>query len=325
MCIGYNRFNLARRHNVHAAERWVSGMGKKHQKIEDYSIEELEVVLARKKLAAREDRMRRFQASGRALPGPVIDAENQQPESDEIPGSSADMEPQVRRTPAFFSRLLWLVEIAAVAALVYVLFSGVGLLQVLNSETAALSQPPTPTPLINVVVLPSGHTPPSAEGGARPNYDEVPVNLRPLVQSQNMIAFATPSPEQAHSILIPALWNSAVPVVQGDGWEQLKKGVGQHLGTADPAQPGNMVLSAHNDIYGEFFRDLDKLKPGDPIHIQTSSREIVYRVTGLRIVEPTDVSVMEPTSKATITLISCYPYMVNTQRIVVFGELDQGG
>ncbi len=219
---------------------------------------------------------------------------------------------------------MWFVEIAAVAGLVYVLFSGMGLLQILNTETAALSQLPTPTPLINVVVLPSGHTPPSAEGGARPNYDEVPVNLRPLVQSQNEMAFATPLPEQAHSILIPALWNAGVPVVQGDGWEQLKKGVGQHLGTADPGQPGNLVLSAHNDIYGEFFRDLDKLKPGDPIHIQTSSREIVYRVTGLRIVEPTDVSVMEPTSKATITLISCYPYMVNTQRIVVFGELEQG-
>jgi len=56
-------------------------MGKKHQKIEDYSIEELEAVLARKKLAAREERLRRFQASGRALSGPVIDAENQQPPS----------------------------------------------------------------------------------------------------------------------------------------------------------------------------------------------------------------------------------------------------
>jgi len=44
-------------------------------------------------------------------------------------------------------------------------------------------------------------------------------------------------------------------------------------------------------------------------------------VTGLEIVEPTYVSVMDPTARPTITLISCYPYLVDNQRIVVFAEL----
>jgi sortase A len=120
------------------------------------------------------------------------------------------------------------------------------------------------------------------------------------------------------------LWELPAPVVQGDGWEQLKKGVAQHIGSSDPGVSGNLVLSAHNDIFGELFRDLDRLQPGDEIVVSTATREYVYRVTGLRIVEPTEVSVMEPTSNATITLISCYPYLIDTQRIVVFAVLTEG-
>jgi sortase A len=131
----------------------------------------------------------------------------------------------------------------------------------------------------------------------------------------------TASPVQAQRIYIPQLWDNAAPVVLGDGWEQLKRGVGQHLGSVNPGEAGNLVLSAHNDIFGELFRDLDQLKPGDQIIVSTGMRDYEYRVTGMRIVEPTEVSVMEPTAKPTITLISCYPYLVNSQRIVVFGEL----
>jgi sortase A len=138
------------------------------------------------------------------------------------------------------------------------------------------------------------------------------------------VVIPTTGPEQARSIFIPALWELPAPVVQGDGWEQLKKGVAQHIGSSDPGRAGNLVLSAHNDIFGELFRDLDRLQPGDEIVVSTATREYVYRVTGLRIVQPTDVSVMEPTSNATITLISCYPYLIDTQRIVVFAELTEG-
>jgi sortase A len=170
-------------------------------------------------------------------------------------------------------------------------------------------------------VLPSGHTPPTDPGGARPNEAEIPEHLRPIVQSMPSVSVPTPGPSQARSIFIPKLWNDAAPVVQGDGWEQLKKGVGQHIGSADPGTNGNMVVSAHNDIFGELFRDLDKLEPGDEIKVQTSTQEFVYRVTGMRIVSPTEVSVMAPTAKPTVTLISCYPYLVDTERIVVFAEL----
>ncbi|OGO17163.1 MAG: hypothetical protein A2Z14_05980 [Chloroflexi bacterium RBG_16_48_8] len=69
---------------------------------------------------------------------------------------------------------------------------------------------------------------------------------------------------------------------------------------------------------------MDKLEPGDEIKVMTATREFTYIVTGLKIVEPTDVSVMDPTERPTITLISCYPYLIDSQRIVIFGELQEG-
>jgi sortase A len=222
--------------------------------------------------------------------------------------------------------VLLLVEVAAVAGFAYVLVSGFGVLRELNQAVdQTLAGPsPQPTPLITAVVLPSGHTPPTAPGGARPNEAEIPEHLRPLVQSMGEIAVPTPGPEQARSIFIPALWNDAAPVVQGDGWEQLKKGVGQHVGSTNPGLAGNVVLSAHNDIYGELFRDLERLKPGDEITLSTASHDYLYRVTGSKITEPTDVSSMGTTSRPTLTLISCYPYLIDTERIVVFAELAEG-
>jgi sortase A len=308
-------------------------MARDRRPADELSIEELEALLARKKLEAREARVRRFRRSGRAVrlradPIPVskVDDFRAEAEAEEKPASGRAKRSQASAFRRVANRVLLLVEVGAVLGLAYVLISGFEVLNQLNQEVAeALSGPtPSPTPLITAVVLPSGHTPPTSPGGPRPNEDEIPQNLRPLVQSLAAVAVPTPGPEQARSVFIPALWNSPAPVVQGDGWEQLRKGVGQHIGTANPGQNGNMVFSAHNDIFGELFRYLDQLKPGDEIFVRTATREYVYRVTGTRIVEPTEVSVMDPTPKATITLISCYPYLVDTERIVVFAELVEG-
>lgn len=218
--------------------------------------------------------------------------------------------------------LLLVVEVGAVIGLIFILLNGANIVRELNQEVlAAIEQPTmTPTPLISAVVLPSGHTPPNALGGTRPNEAEIPDHLRPLVQSLASIPIPTPGPEHAIQVQIPAI-NVDAPVVQGDGWEQLKKGVGQHIGTANPGQKGNIVLSAHNDIFGEIFRDLEKLKPGDQVTLFTSQRAYTYVITGSKIVEPNQVEVMAPTRDATVTLISCYPYLVDNQRIVVTARL----
>jgi sortase A len=179
----------------------------------------------------------------------------------------------------------------------------------------------TPTPLIAAVVLPSGHTPPNSPGGTRFNEEEIPEHLRPLVQSLFNAPIPTPSPAQAVRIQVPAIHIDA-PIVQGDGWEQLKKGVGQHLATANPGERGNLVLSAHNDIFGELFRDLDRLNPGDLVIVFTNQRSYTYIVVDTQIVEPTAVEVLDQTTQATVTLISCYPYLKDNKRIVVIARLQ---
>jgi sortase A len=293
---------------------------------EELSEQELRRLLLDKRRVSRRERLDRFRRTGRAIalePDIPQDAANAQPGVAD-PANAQDPAREERKQfrRRWMDRTLLLVEVLAIVGLVGVLFNGMSLLRMLNAEVVqAIAQPTlSPTPLISAVVLPSGHTPPNSPEGAQPNEAEIPEHLRPLVQSLANLPVPTPAAEQAIRIQIPAIGVDA-PVVQGDGWEQLKKGVGQHIGTADPGQAGNLVVSAHNDIFGELFRDLDRLQPGDEVQVSTSTREYLYRVTGVEIVEPTDVSVMNPTARPTITLISCYPYLVDSQRIVVFGEL----
>jgi sortase A len=57
------------------------------------------------------------------------------------------------------------------------------------------------------------------------------------------------------------------------------------------------------------------------VQLYTASQIFSYVVTGTRVVEPTEVSVMDATEHPSVTLISCYPYLVDNQRIVVFADL----
>lgn len=295
---------------------------------EDLSLEELRRLLMERRRATRRERLERFRRSGRAiilapdlppeeqstwLPQPVSTTEERNPAT----------QPALHAKRRWFDRVLVMIEVLAVLGLLGVLLNGLGLLRTLNREVAAALRQPTfsPTPLITAIVLPGGHTPPNSPGGVRPNEAEIPEHLRPLVQSLANLPIPTPGPEQAIRIQIPAI-NVDAPIVQGDGWEQLKKGVGQHIGSANPGQPGNLVLTGHNDVYGEVFRYLEKLQLGDLILIYTAQRQYVYVVTGSQIVEPTQVEVMKPTTEPTLTLITCHPYLKDTQRYIVFAKLQ---
>ena len=293
---------------------------------EDLSVEELRRLLIEKRRGARRERLEHFRRTGRVV-APELTAEPPAAVVD-TPEPALEDETERRAAPASRRRrvmdgILLAIELLAVVGLVGVLLSGLGMLRDLNREVAAALNPatPSPTPLVMAVVLPSGHTPPDAQGNTRPNDAEIPEHLRPIMQSLANIPVPTPGVEQAIRIEIPAIKIDA-PVVQGDGWEQLKKGVAQHIGSADPGESGNVVLSAHDDVYGELFRHLDKLQPGDQVMLYTQQRQYVYTVDRTEIVEPTAVEVMASSGAPTITLISCYPYLVDRQRIVVFARLQ---
>jgi sortase A len=289
------------------------------------SVEELRRLLIEKRRGARRARLEHFKRTGRVVdvaPDVLTDGESA-PVVETLEGTTDQPEVPVSKRRRVMDRALLAVEVLALIGLVGVLISGFGILRDLNKEVASalIQETFTPTPLVMAVVLPSGHMPPDAQGNTRPNTDEIPAHLQPMVQSLANLPVPTPAPDQAIRIQIPAIDIDA-PVVQGDGWEQLKKGVGQNIGSANPGQTGNVVLSAHNDVYGELFRYLDQLAPGDQVVLYTQQRQYVYVVDRTAIVEPTAVEVMASTGNPTVTLISCYPYLVNKQRIVVFARLQ---
>jgi sortase A len=95
------------------------------------------------------------------------------------------------------------------------------------------------------------------------------------------------------------------PILSGtDDWT-LDRSVGHIEGTARPGTDGNSGLAAHRD---SFFRRLSDIAPGDSIELQTLHGMDIYRVERTWIVDPQDVSVLEPTSTRTITLVTCYPF-----------------
>ncbi len=293
---------------------------------EDLSVEELRRLLIEKRRGTRRERLEHFRRTGRVVAPELTEAASSAPVVETPEFAVGEIERRARpvsKRRRVMDGILLAVEILAVVGLVGVLLSGLGMLRDLNREVAAALRPatPSPTPLVMAVVLPSGHTPPDAQGNTRPNDAEIPEHLRPIMQSLANLPVPTPGLEQAVRIEIPAIKIDA-PVVQGDGWEQLKKGVGQHIGSADPGQSGNVVLSAHDDVYGELFRNLDQLRPGDQVMLYTQQRQYVYIVDRTEIVEPTAVEVMASTGTPSITLISCYPYLIDKQRIVVFARLQ---
>ncbi len=303
----------------------------KKKRPEDLSERELQRLLILKRRKSRRKRLDEFRRSGRILEiNPIPNTDIQETwGSIDLEEDEKFTREEIRKTrrKKGMDRALLFVEVIAIIGLVFVLFNGLDVLRKLNQEFAiALDLPAlSPTPLITAIVLPSGHTPPNSVGGAQYNMAEIPEHLQPIVQTYfNDLVIPTPSPEQAVRIEIPAI-NVNQIIVQGDGWEQLKKGVGQHVGTANPGENGNLVLSAHNDIFGEIFRHLDKLQEGDLIYIHSNIRSYTYQIhIETQTVDPTYVQVMNTTVDPTLTLISCYPYLVNNERIIVKAILVDG-
>lgn len=298
--------------------------------VDDLSIEELEQILRVKKRQARMQRLQQFASAGRRRADPSSpEDEPDQSSRQEVPHASFLDRGLRWQERTLRDKLLLAIEVVAALGLVGVLiFAGMSLQEINRESAQAQSADLTglpqgsPTPLITVAVLPGGHTPPTSPGGAQPNYDEVPAYLRPIVEQQfnGPIILPTPGPGLARRMTIPAI-NVDAPVVQGDGWEQMKQGIAQHIGTANPGQKGNMVVTAHDDIYGEIFRNLSQLKEGDDVVVQTLTQQFTYRVVYTRIVAPNAVNVMDQTNEAILTMITCYPYLVDTKRIVAVAQL----
>lgn len=105
-------------------------------------------------------------------------------------------------------------------------------------------------------------------------------------------------------IEIPRLGLSAI-VREGDDDATLAVAVGRIPGTARPDERGNMALAGHRD---SFFRALEGVRLDDTIRFRTAGRSDEYRVDSIEVVAATETRVLEPTTDAVLTLVTCHPF-----------------
>jgi sortase A len=131
--------------------------------------------------------------------------------------------------------------------------------------------------------------------------------FRPVAAATPAAARSSAPPEPASvigRIVIPRLEVSAI-VREGVDPRTLRRGVGHVPGTALPGEIGNAALAAHRDT---IFRPLKDVRPGDRVLVETPRGTSEYVVRDTRIVEPTDLSVLDATGGQTLTLVTCYPF-----------------
>jgi LPXTG-site transpeptidase (sortase) family protein len=98
----------------------------------------------------------------------------------------------------------------------------------------------------------------------------------------------------------------SVAVLQGTSSRVLRRGPGHIEGTPLPGEPGNSGIAGHRDT---FFRELKDIRRDDEIQLQTANGLFRYQVDWVKVVEPNDTTVLEPsTPESTLTLVTCYPF-----------------
>jgi sortase A len=130
---------------------------------------------------------------------------------------------------------------------------------------------------------------------------------------------------------IPRLGRAnSVPVVQGVSLPDLSRGVGHYPKTAVPGEIGNFAVAGHRATNGEPFAHLDRVEVGDSLVVETRRVWLTYVVDKVQIVAPSAVWVLDPVpgepaeqpTRQLITLTTCNPRWASTQRLIVFGHLE---
>lgn len=132
------------------------------------------------------------------------------------------------------------------------------------------------------------------------------------------VAVATPPPLGAPvaQIQIPAISLNMI-VVQGTSEPDLEQGPGHYVGTPLPGEPGNVAIAGHRTTWARPFYNANELVPGDPIVMTTNRGVFTYSVRRVFAVDPSDVSVLDPTTTPSLTLTTCNPRYSASQRLIV--------
>ncbi|MFJ6797552.1 class E sortase [Streptomyces sp. NPDC091268] len=123
-------------------------------------------------------------------------------------------------------------------------------------------------------------------------------------------------------------WNK--PVLEGTGTDVLKKGLGHYAGTGRLGDTGNFAVAGHRRTYGDPFKDVPELRPGDTVILKDAANRYTYTVRAAPLrMQPDEVSVIEPVPPRSpftlpgryLTLTTCDPEWGHSHRLVVWAEL----
>lgn len=128
-------------------------------------------------------------------------------------------------------------------------------------------------------------------------------------------------------IIIPKLKLNVI-VVEGISGNALRAGAGHYETTALPGDFGNVAIAGHRTGFGEPFRHVERLAEGDLVTLVTPVGRYTYQVIAPFdghgnpwITEPTDLSVIAPTSDPSLTLTTCDPPHTSLNRLIVRAKL----
>lgn len=192
---------------------------------------------------------------------------------------------------------------------------------------------PSPAAAKETVTTGSASPPTSDAPETIPVRPTVPAGIADLTVPERGAASASPLPgdgaaieaapnegQRIGSIEIPKIALVSY-MFEGVQLTTLDRGPGHWPGTAQPGQPGNVVLAGHRTSMNAPFADLDKLAPGDEVILRTTEARFVYDVTSTEIVDPSALWIADQTEEPTATLFACHPKGSISQRIVVHLEL----
>ncbi|HEX2053077.1 MAG TPA: class E sortase [Actinomycetota bacterium] len=128
-------------------------------------------------------------------------------------------------------------------------------------------------------------------------------------------------------ITIPAMKTDTI-VVEGTSAKALNTGAGHYPNTPLPGEPGNVAIAGHRTTYGKPFANLEILKPGDKVFLETPFAKHTYEVVPAFgghqnpwVVAANDWSVAEQAPESMLTLTTCHPRGSDRQRLVARAKL----
>lgn len=128
------------------------------------------------------------------------------------------------------------------------------------------------------------------------------------------------------TIEIPSV-HIKLPIYHGENEDVLKKGAAHLEKTSFPIGgiDTRACISAHSGYPAQkFFDDIDELVSGDKIYITVFNQKLVYKVCGREVVKPDEIEKLKvEKGRELLTLITCYPYGINSHRLLVHAERAQ--